>query len=173
MRSAYLFVPVVLLMTGVACADSSDPAFAAESPPELSTAMATGQHQSRSGDELHWGPAPAAFPAGAEMAVLQGDPGLEGAVFTVRLRFPNGYVIPAHWHPTDEYVTVLEGAFLVGLGDRFSEATLMPPLRRGGFITAPAQMNHFAMARGLTVVQVHAIGPFQMTYVNPEDVPRQ
>jgi hypothetical protein len=27
------------------------------------------------------------------------------------------------------------------------------------------------MARGETVVQVHAIGPFQLTYVNPEDDP--
>jgi hypothetical protein len=27
------------------------------------------------------------------------------------------------------------------------------------------------MARGQTIVQVHAIGPFQLTYVNPADDP--
>jgi hypothetical protein len=40
------------------------------------------------------------------MVVLQGDPAAEG-ILTVRLKFPNGYIIPAHWHPTDEYVTVI------------------------------------------------------------------
>ena len=89
----------------------------------------------------------------------------------MRLRFPNGYVLPAHFHPTDEHVTVMSGTFLVGLGDVFSEKALLPPLRRGDFITAPANANHFAMARGETVVQVHAIGPFQLTYVNREDDP--
>jgi hypothetical protein len=42
-----------------------------------------------------------------------------------------------------------------------------------GFITAPANMAHFASARGITEVQVHAIGPFQLTYVHPEDDPRK
>ena len=43
--------------------------------------------------ELKWGPAPAIFPAGAKLAVLQGDPGKAEPV-TVRLDFPNGYVLP-------------------------------------------------------------------------------
>jgi alkyl hydroperoxide reductase subunit AhpF len=30
-----------------------------------------------------------------------------------------------------------------------------------------------AAARGLTVVQVHALGPFALTYVNPSDAPSQ
>ncbi|HEY0997663.1 MAG TPA: cupin domain-containing protein [Gemmatimonadaceae bacterium] len=125
------------------------------------------------GDEgFTWGPAPAVFPAGATMAVLQGDPSVAGAPFTVRLRFPNGYVIPPHWHPTDENVTVIAGNFLVGMGDRYDASKFMPPLRAGAFITAPSRMNHFAMARGATEVQVHAIGPFAMTYANQADTPR-
>jgi hypothetical protein len=44
-------------------------------------------------------------------------------------------------------------------------------LKAGGFATAPAQQHHFAIARGHTIVQVHAIGPFQLTYVNPTDDP--
>ncbi|HEU4630566.1 MAG TPA: cupin domain-containing protein, partial [Gemmatimonadaceae bacterium] len=126
----------------------------------------------RASQELHWGPAPDAFPAGAEMAVLQGDPGAAGALFTVRLRFPDGYILPAHWHPTDEHVTVIAGTFLVGVGDHLDRGKFLPPLRAGGFITANAHMNHFAMARGRTEVQVHAIGPFAMTYVDPADDPR-
>jgi hypothetical protein len=45
-------------------------------------------------------------------------------------------------------------------------------LLAGGFIVAPANMHHFAMARSKTVVQVHGIGPFAITYVNPKDDPR-
>jgi quercetin dioxygenase-like cupin family protein len=129
-------------------------------------------HDAEPADEIEFGPAPPVFPAGAEMAVLQGDPGVAGEIFTVRLRFPAGYVLPAHWHPTDEHVTVISGTFLVGLGDTFDEGALLPALEPGDFITAPANANHFATARGKTVVQVHAIGPFELTYVNSADDPR-
>ena len=119
--------------------------------------------------ELQWGPAPAIFPAGAEMAVLQGNPG-GGELFTVRLRFPNGYRIPAHTHPTDEHVTVISGTFLVGMGSTF-ESDGMMKLKAGGFVSAPANHAHYAAAQGPTIVQVHAMGPFAMTYVNPADTP--
>jgi quercetin dioxygenase-like cupin family protein len=128
-------------------------------------------HAAVRADELKWGPAPPVFPPGAEMALLQGDPSVAGAIFTVRLRFPDGYILPAHFHPTDEHVTVIDGTFLVGLGDKFSKDKLLPPLKQGDFITAPANANHFATVQGKTVVQVHAIGPFKLTYVNPADTP--
>jgi quercetin dioxygenase-like cupin family protein len=121
------------------------------------------------GPALNWGPAPAIFPTGAKMAVLQGDPG-QTALFTVRLQMPDGYKIAAHYHPTDEHITVISGTFLVGMGDTLNAAktTALPA---GGFVTAPAKMNHYAIARGPTVVQVHAMGPFSLTYVNPKDDP--
>ena len=128
------------------------------------------QHEMKGDDQLNWGPAPPIFPRGAQFAVVQGDPSAPGAIFTVRLRFPNGYILPPHRHPTDEHVTVLRGTFLVGLGEDFSKSALVP-LKELGFITAPANMAHFASARGFTEVQVHAIGPFQLTYVHPEDDP--
>src|SRR5690348_6745209 len=68
------------------------------------------------GEDFSWGPAPAIFPAGAQMAVLQGNPG-GTEMFTVRLRFPNGYKIAPHTHPTDEHVTVISGHFKVGMGE--------------------------------------------------------
>jgi quercetin dioxygenase-like cupin family protein len=123
------------------------------------------------GDGFTWGPAPAVFPPGAQMAVLQGNPAAAGQVFTVRLRMPDGYTIAPHWHPTDEMVTVIDGTFLVGVGDRLDESKFLPPLAAGGFITAAAHMNHYARARGATVVQVTAVGPFAITYVNPADMP--
>jgi quercetin dioxygenase-like cupin family protein len=127
-----------------------------------------GSHAS-SQPELKWGPAPAVFPTGAQMAVLQGDP-IGSGQFTVRLKMPNGYKIAPHTHPTDENVTVISGIFRVGMGDKFDAKNMMT-LHAGGFVTAPAQGAHFAEAQGPTVVQVHAIGPFALTYVNPADTP--
>src|SRR5437868_809651 len=97
------------------------------------------------GPDLKWGPAPPVFPAGAKMAVLQGDPS-KADLFTVRLDLPAGYTIAPHNHPTDEHVTVISGTFLVGMGDKL-DATKMATLPTGGFVTAPAKMNHFARAK--------------------------
>ena len=121
--------------------------------------------------EIVWGPAPAIFPAGARMAVLQGDPG-KAALFTVRLDLPNGYKVAPHFHPTDEYITVIKGTFLLGMGDKLdaAHATKLPT---GGFATVDAAMHHFAIAKGRTIVQVNAMGPFVLTYVNPADDPSQ
>jgi quercetin dioxygenase-like cupin family protein len=120
--------------------------------------------------EIKWGPAPAVFPAGAQMAVMQGDPG-GNALFTVRLRMPDGYKIAPHTHPTDENVTVISGTFEVGMGKTFEKKGMMR-LSPGGFVTAPANGAHYAITKGETIVQVHAMGPFAMTYVNPADLPK-
>jgi quercetin dioxygenase-like cupin family protein len=120
---------------------------------------------------LSWGPAPAVFPSGAQMAVVSGDPG-KPAPFVVALKMPGGYRIPPHFHPTDETIEVKEGLFLYGMGDTLdlSKTKAMKPGDKG---TIPAKMHHFATAKEATVVQVSAMGPFTMTYVNPKDDPQQ
>src|SRR5919198_3962053 len=79
-------------------------------------------------DQLNWGPAPSLLPPGAELAVVEGDPS-KPAPFTMRLRMPDRYRIPPHFHPQIEHVTVLQGTFGVGMGDRFDAAKLtnLPP----------------------------------------------
>lgn len=121
------------------------------------------------GPELKWGPAPAIFPAGAKMAVLQGDPSKPVPV-TVRLDMPNGYTIAPHFHPTDEAVTVIKGTFLIGMGDKVEKSKMMS-VPVGGFAVAPTGQHHYAIAQGRTIVQVNLIGPFALTYVNPADDP--
>jgi Domain of unknown function (DUF4437) len=119
--------------------------------------------------EMKWGDAPAIFPPGAKMAVIQGDPSKAG-VYTVRLKAGDGYKIPAHWHPTTENVTVISGTFHVGLGDKLDESkgtTIAPQ----GFGSMPARVHHYAWFTGETEVQVHGMGPFTLTYVNPADTP--
>ena len=126
--------------------------------------------QVKSGAAVKWGPGPAFLPRGAKFAVLQGDPGASG-VYTLRLRLPNGYSIKPHFHPTDEHVTVLSGTFVVGMGDSVNWKGAQR-LTAGGFITAPKDAHHFAVARGVTIIQVDGEGPFQLTYVKPADDPR-
>ena len=120
--------------------------------------------------KLTWGPAPPTLPAGARLAIVAGDPG-KPAPFELQLDMPNGYVIPPHWHPTDEHVTVKSGQFRYGMADRI-DAKFTKSLRPGQSVNLKAKMNHYAMARGRTVVSVSAIGPFEITYVNPADDPR-
>jgi quercetin dioxygenase-like cupin family protein len=131
--------------------------------------VASGQAPTK-GTDLKWGPAPAAFPAGAQMAVVSGDPGKAGP-FTVQLSMPDGYKIKPHSHPTDENVTVVKGTFLVGMGDTWDLAKAKP-LAMGATGAIPANMAHFAQAKGKTVVQVASTGPFAITYVHPSDDPR-
>jgi quercetin dioxygenase-like cupin family protein len=119
---------------------------------------------------VKWGAAPDFIPRGARFAVLQGDPS-KSSVYTVRLRLPNGFKFPPHFHPTDEHVTVVSGTFVVGMGDTVKTKGAIT-LNAGGFITAPANAHHWARARGVTVVQVHGEGPFQITYVKDSDDPR-
>lgn len=119
--------------------------------------------------DLKWGPAPPVFPTGAQMTVLAGDPTKSGT-FVIRLKMPAGYKVPAHHHPTDEYVTVISGDFALGMGDKLDE-TKSAHLIASGFAEAPARMNHFAWTKDGAVVQISADGPFAMTYVNPADDP--
>ena len=167
------FGAAVFVALTLACSDDDSSRITAQRLPTASLAtanVAPANHAMDQDDQIKWGPAPAIFPPGAQFAVVQGDPSVAGQIFTVRLRFPNGYILPPHRHPTDEHVTVLRGTFLVGLGEDFSQHALKS-FKVGGFVTAGANMAHFASARGITEVQVHAIGPFQLTYVHPEDNP--
>ena len=119
--------------------------------------------------DAQWGPAPPMLPPGAEIAVLAGNP-MGTSAYTVRLKFPANYAIPAHSHPTDENVTVISGTFSMGMGDKLDPAK-SKAFPAGSFAVAPAKVNHFAFAKGAAIVEVSAIGPFAMTYVNPADDP--
>ncbi len=120
--------------------------------------------------EANWGAAPDVLPAGAQFVVVDGDPMGTGP-YTVRLKLPDGYKIAPHWHPKDEAVTVLNGTFLIGMGDQFSDSSLKQ-LSADSYGRMPANMHHYAEAKGDTTIQISGMGPFQMTYVNASDDPR-
>jgi hypothetical protein len=122
-------------------------------------------------ESLQWGPAPAVFPAGAKMAVVSGDPSKPGP-FVIQLAMPDGYRLAPHFHPTDETVEVKQGTFLFAMGDTFDLAKTKP-MNVGEKGSIPANMHHYATAKGATVVAVTSTGPFALTYVNPADNPQK
>ena len=164
--STKIAITVAAVLAIAACSKSAETAEAPNAPRANMTSNASASAQ----QGVEWGPAPSILPPGAQIAVLQGDPG-SNAEFTIRLKFPNGYKIPPHTHPTTENVTVLSGTFLAGMGTQFVESN-MQAFERDGFNSLPAGMAHYAMARGETVIQLHAIGPFAVNYVNQADVAR-
>ena len=122
-----------------------------------------------SASAIKWGPAPGALPKGGQLAGLSGDPGKSGT-FTIRLKMPAGYKIPAHKHPHVERITVISGEFHFGTGDKLDEkgASKLGP---GGFVELPANTNHYAFTKVATVVQISGDGPFGIAYVNAADDP--
>jgi len=126
---------------------------------------ADGSHGILKPADLKWTP----IMKGCDMASVSGNPDAEGAPFVIRLKCVADTVIPAHWHPTDENVTVLTGTFQVGMGDKY-DATKLETMAPGSFATVPKEVHHFALSKTLSIVQVHAIGPFKVNWLNPADV---
>ena len=117
-----------------------------------------------------WGPAPPMLPPGAQIAVLSGNP-MQAAPYTIRLKFPANYVIPAHSHPGDENVAVVSGKLFTGMGAKVDKASAHG-IDVGGYAFMPKTVNHFAYTTGETTILLYGVGPVDFKYVNPSDDPR-
>jgi quercetin dioxygenase-like cupin family protein len=128
-------------------------------------------HTVVSADAVTWGPAPPSLPAGAQAAILLGNPGKDGP-FVIRLKFPAGYMVPPHRHSKDEHVTVIAGQMKISSGETVDRSA-SKPLPPASFISLPAGMPHYALAEVESIVQINGVGPFDITYVNAKDDPRK
>jgi hypothetical protein len=131
---------------------------------------ASGAKNTFTPDTIEYGPAPSFLPAGAQLAVLEGNPMAASGDYTVRLKMPDKYRLAPHWHPQRENVTVITGTFKVGMGDRFEESSMLS-FPAGSFAYLDPEMHHYAMASGEVVVQIHGMAPVQFNYINSEDDP--
>ena len=88
--------------------------------------------------------------------MLSGNPIKEGEPFVLRVKFVAGSKVPPHWHPSDEHLTVIKGAFYMGKGEKFDESAghVMTP---GSHMVMPKQTAHFAWTKEETIVQVHGM----------------
>ena len=157
--------------TSVACA-----LLALASTAVADTNTATGAKKNKMGkqpvmmnnDQINWGEAPPDLPKGAQMAVLHGDPTKKG-MFTLRVKMPDGYKVPPHWHTNDEELTILSGVMMMRMGDSMTSEPHL--LTEGAYHYLPGKTHHSAEAKGDVVLQVHSTGPFDIHYVNAEDNP--
>jgi quercetin dioxygenase-like cupin family protein len=107
---------------------------------------------------------PSYYKDGRQRARLIGDSG-QGGAWIDRVKIPSGMRILAHTHPHDELVTVIEGTWYLGEGDRFDPAKLKgyPP---GSFIDIPAGVPHFVATKdGAVIVQLSGTGKFGTEYL--------
>lgn len=169
-----IFFAAVLSAASVLSCVQSSVVIPAETPP-MDVSMTPVQRASDGLVVAHarltgWGAAPASLPPGAQAIVLEGDP-TKAQLFTLRLKFPNNYLVPPHFHGAWEHVTVISGLLHVGMGETVNMASATE-LRPGAFMAIPTGHRHYAHAVGETVVQIHGMGPFTVTYVRASDDPR-
>lgn len=135
-------------------------------PPAAATVTELSDMTTQPASALTWTDAVVpGFNPGMKLAVIHGDPGSAGN-YTIRLRFPDGYEFPPHWHPKGEHITVLSGVFRLGMGGTFNAAAIRE-YQPGDFLYAPGRMPHFGGARGETVIQLHGVGPFAINLGSP------
>jgi quercetin dioxygenase-like cupin family protein len=118
--------------------------------------------------ELKWTSMPS-LPCGTQLAVIEG-PMNEAKPFIFRLKIPADCKIPPHWHPAIEHVTVISGTLNMGTGD-VHDASKTTPMKTGSVTIMQPNIHHFGWASEETIVQIHGVGPWGITYVNPADDP--
>ena len=143
-----LAIAVVALIPGVAVAQHSGHVFA-------------------TAKDLKWNDTPSL--PGAKLAVIEG-PLNEAKPFTMRIKFPANYKIAPHFHSAIEHVTVISGEFVMGIGEKAGKGTALKP---GDVAIMQPKTPHYAYTTKPTEVQVHGVGPWTLTYVNPADDPRK
>ncbi|WP_287141242.1 cupin domain-containing protein [Mesorhizobium sp.] len=122
-------------------------------------------------DKLVWKDNPS-LPKGAKVAVLTGDPTKTGEVIVTRSKFPPNYQIPPHTHPYAETITLVSGSIGFGVGEKGEKTGDL--LKPGAFHALPANQAHYVWTGGEeTIIEVHFVGPFRITYINPADDPRK
>jgi quercetin dioxygenase-like cupin family protein len=117
-------------------------------------------------NDILFHPAPG-FPKGAQIVLIRGDLS-KAEPYTIRFKLPDGFVIPSHWHSTDEELTVLTGTLNVGAGDKVdkSQSTALPA---GSYQLVPAKVHHYVWTTGETMFQLNGMGPRTTTFVNPAE----
>lgn len=128
------------------------------------------QHKVITDKDLKWEDVPS-LPPGAKAALIEG-PMNEAVPFTLRIKIPNNYKVPPHFHPAVERVTVLKGSFAMGMGEKYDEKS-MHTLKVGDMMIMQPKQPHYAMAKGDTELQLHGTGPWGVTYINEADDPRK
>jgi hypothetical protein len=115
----------------------------------------------------------AAVPPGMKMILIYGSPKEKGP-FIFRAKIPAGYKIPPHRHEDQRIVTVLQGTYWSGAGEKFEQDKLTK-FTPGSFYITDAKSPHFAWAETDVIIQEMGAGPISnpIEYVDAADDPRK
>jgi hypothetical protein len=94
-------------------------------------------------DQIKWSPP---SPAGAQNAVLAGNPSKEGLYVQMVKWLAGNHFSHPHFHPHDRFITVLKGTWWVGTGTKFDPNATVP-MPAGTFVTHFGQHVHFDGAK--------------------------
>jgi hypothetical protein len=119
--------------------------------------------------DTKWQPAPPVFPKGAEFVLLSGS--MEKGPWVIRLKWPAGYVLPAHVHKNIENVTVIDGDINIGMGNKTRDKTHSTTLVTGGYLMMPPDIPHSGWTDNGVVIQVHSDTPAGIVYLNADEDP--
>lgn len=113
--------------------------------------------------EVRWF-TPPYYTDGRQRAQLFGDSNHDGP-WVDRAKIPANSRVRAHTHPQDELVTVIEGTWYLGEGEKFDAAKLKP-YPAGSFIVIPAGVPHFVATKdSIVIVQLSGTSKFATDYV--------
>lgn len=114
-------------------------------------------------DQVLW-LTPTYYTDGRQRAHLYGDSGRDGA-WVDRVKIPGHSRVLAHTHSSDELVTVIQGTWYLGTGERF-DSTKLQGYPAGSFIVIPAGVPHFVATReGPVIVQVTGTDTWTTNYL--------
>jgi len=108
-------------------------------------------------DQIPWGPVNA---AGAQSAVVVGDPGKPGFYMVYNKWTKGNHFSRPHFHPNDRYIVVLQGTWWVGSGPKFDPDNGTVPMPAGSFVTHYGKQVHWDGAKDEdTVLLIMGEGP--------------
>ena len=114
--------------------------------------------------DIEWKPCPPNVPAGCEMCVLEGSP-KSNDLFTVRFKINGEFIMPAHTHPKDERVTILQGKAYVAFGKDGTKETAKE-FGPGDYYVNARNAIHTVWADSSTIIQITGIGPWEVDFID-------
>jgi hypothetical protein len=95
-------------------------------------------------DQIKWSPV---NPAGAQQAVLFGDPSKPGLYGVLTKWTAGNHFSRPHFHPNDRFITVISGTWWVGSGPNWDPANSSVPMPAGSFVTHYGKQVHWDGAK--------------------------
>jgi quercetin dioxygenase-like cupin family protein len=114
--------------------------------------------------EMKW-VTPNSLPAGAQLAVVYGNPFKPG-LYVMLAKFPANWKNPPHTYPIEQVATVLSGTVYSGLGKTY-DSNKLRMFPTGSVYTEPLNTPHFTETREEEVIlHITGIGPFTRNMLN-------